>query len=80
MTPIDKSVQLVNLYYPLVKDERYSATSTSMGHETRIYHAKRAATICVDEIIQELEPDDLFKNYNERVTYWRDVKAEIEKL
>ena len=42
--------------------------------------SKEAALTCCDEIIEELEPDDLFKRYNERATYWRDVKEEIIKL
>lgn len=39
-----------------------------------------AANFLCDEMIKEVEPDALFQRYNERVTYWKDVKEAIEKF
>lgn len=39
-----------------------------------------AAERACDEVISEIEPDTLFHNYNERVTYWKDVKEHVQSL
>lgn len=76
MTPEEKAKELFNKFIPHSRDN----SGFGYNREMEEKNAKSCVIICVDEIIQELEPDDLFKNYNERVTYWRDVKEEISKL
>lgn len=75
MTPYEKAIRLIQKMEGLVARPFDGKSNILLNPVT-----KERAIICVDEIIQELEPDDLFKNYNERVTYWRDVKEEISKL
>lgn len=74
MTPEEKAKHLIQHYQSILSNFKQSNARRQKNY------AKLCSNICVDEIIQELEPDDLFKNYNERVTYWRDVKEEISKL
>ena len=71
MTPEEKAVEIT-------KKMGYAAGTYI--NDLVLDIAKRSAIICCDEIIAELEPDDLFQNYNERVTYWKDVKEEIKKI
>ena len=40
-----------------------------------LQHAKQCAIICVEEMIQTMEP-----GYISPVNYWQKVKTEIEKL
>lgn len=69
LSPKDKAKELVDKYYEYSQDIGQSK-----------YSSKKCALICCNEIIAEIEPDELFQNYNERVTFWKDVKSEIELL
>ena len=76
MTPKEKALELVYKYENLVTswDCYYD---TEILTENRLPDMKQCALIAVDEIIDAL--DYLFGTTKE-VTYWREVKQEIEKL
>ena len=65
MTPKDKARELFNKYWNLL-----------MIHEVknRRLFTKQCALICVDEI------QDTFKNGENEILYWEEVKQEIIKL
>ena len=71
MTPKEKAKEIFIGFYRELPPQ--SATPFDMNEI-----AKKCASICVDEIIEELkrytDPDSL------GVLYWNDVKKEIEKL
>jgi hypothetical protein len=78
MTPQEKAKELIIKFLKL--------TSKHEGLETAglgaITVAKQCALIAVDEMIEEVKLL-LFINYtllNDRLTYWQQVKQEIEKL
>ena len=75
MTPKDKAKQLVEMFSnvkrPMLKGYNISV---NMHPE----HAKQCALICVDELIELYN----FENPNRgfKVSYWDEVKQEINKL
>lgn len=93
MTPEEKAKQLVAHYKHYAGDAqfgtckqcqavgmRHCAHADTCGNVIINTVDKACAALCCDEIIAEIEPDLLFQNYNERVTYWKDIKEEIQKL
>ena len=70
MTPKEKAEELVNNFTFRCEECDYD------------WNAKQCALIAVDEMIEEIKLL-LFINYtllNDRLTYWQQVKQEIEKL
>jgi hypothetical protein len=69
MTPKEKALELVNEYLENIEDR----TGTFLLSN---YSAKQCALIAVNEIIKNEQ-----KYYgNREVTYWEEVKQEINKL
>lgn len=76
MNQKEKSLELVYKYCDIIAiwnlDSSYSLKDI----------AKQCALICVDEMIDNLNPCDTMcqSQYNQEVKYWQEVKIEIEKL
>ena len=71
MTPKDKAEQLTNYYMPFCKNNYNDA--------------KQCALIAVDEILTELAytqnyVEDAMNKIQFYISYWQEVKKEIEKL
>jgi hypothetical protein len=78
MTPKEKAKELVDTFKPNV----YIGACEDDDELMELYHSKQCALIAVDEMIEEIKLL-LFINYtllNDRLTYWQQVKQEIEKL
>jgi len=73
MTPKQKAENLImKFYYNGIKDKRYS-----MEYED----GKQCALLCVDEIIIGLEfQSEVIYTLQDSITYWNEVKQEINKL
>jgi hypothetical protein len=72
MTPKEKAIELYNKFYN---------TSNHPHHvETRQQIAKQCALIAVDEIISEYGTYYKVNIDDKYVSYWQEVKQEIEKL
>ena len=66
MTPKEKAEELVDKFTDVEDGEMY------------IGKAKQCALIAVDEMLDELSNEDLYKKSN--YIFWQEVKQEIEKL
>lgn len=66
MSEKEKAKELVDRFRTLPPSNPYTGIDEEL--------AKQCALICVDEIIKDLNPFDVSKNY-----YWREVKNEINK-
>jgi len=77
MTPREKALQLCQKFgYLGIKWEQAEYTTLSLEN------AKECALIAVDEIISNIK-QSLISNtalYNGQLTYWQEVKQEIEQL
>lgn len=73
MTPKEKAKELYELFNPIVEKEDFY--HDDVEHE----NSKKAALICVDEIIQAIDWHK-FEVPNKQFEYWQEVKQEIEKL
>lgn len=72
MTPREKAIELYNKFYN---------TSSHPHHvESRQQFAKQCALIAVDEIISEYGTYFKINIDDKYVSYWEEVKQEIEKL
>jgi hypothetical protein len=70
MTPKEKAEQLFQLYLPFVES----------GHIEEIKNrCKRCALIAVDEILA-IFYDDIQSMWADELSYWHQVKKEIENL
>lgn len=91
MTPKEKAEELVGKFKKHSKENRTSLGATP-GKFKNINHSKQCALLTVDEIIESRKED---KGFNDTLlsraseywtahpmylTYWREVKQEIEKL
>ena len=65
----EKAEELVDKYYLLLQE--------SKGYYD-LPNAKQCALIAVDEMLDELSNEDLYKKSN--YIFWQEVKQEIEKL
>jgi hypothetical protein len=65
MTPKDKAEQLVDLYYPI------------FTHSMAMFDAKKCALIAVDLLMEEAYRQHDYEGF---ISYWKEVKHEIEKL
>ena len=72
MTPKEKAEELFNK----MLDKAYEIDC--FGGEYMI--AKRCALIAVDEIFELYYPAEDLDELDDHITYWEDVKQEIEKL
>jgi hypothetical protein len=72
MTPKEKAKELVNKYLGFEIDDY---KDPEMG--STLYRAKSNALICVDEIINII---GIMKQGNLILSYWLDVKQEIQQL
>ena len=70
-TPQQKANDLVELFWTEVEDNNYETRKMSL------IQAKQCALICVNEIVEAMEPFATPKLPN---WYWNAVKKEIEKL
>jgi len=87
MIPQEKAIQLVDHYMDLSEEQEYN-TPRYMSKEM----AKQCALIAVDEIIESRKDDSMFGDtllstsseyytpHPMYLTYWLQVKQEIEKL
>lgn len=66
MTPKDKAIELVNKYLRI--------------YDGRVIQAKKCALIAVDEILDDDMYDMSEDLFEKRISYWENVKQEIEKL
>ena len=66
MTEKEEAIELVGLYYEVDGDSIYDGITWGM--------AKQCALVCVDEI------QDTFKNGENEILYWEEIKKEINKL
>ena len=74
MSPKDKAEELVDKFYP-------RATSYSSDRKNQKDNAKQCALIAVDEIINSNPHSNPFNtNVESTMSYWQEVKYEIEKL
>jgi hypothetical protein len=69
MTPKEKAKELVYKFYPNVQ--------WKLGQEDCLDRAKRCALVAVDEVLETI---DYFDDMHSLVTYWQQVKNEINKL
>ena len=78
MTPKQKAEELVNKYKPYVYPYVGSSYMTGDEYPEQISrYAKACALIAVDEI---LKVASFYNDTQAEVTYWQEVKKEIEKL
>ena len=74
----DKAIELVEKYKPMVNGYVGSSMLTNTEYpETILRNAKQCALIAVDEIIDYLISNQITGTL---MTYWQEVKNEIEKL
>ena len=72
MTAKEQAIELFNKF--LYIDDTDYQIENCCG--ITLYQVKQCAIIAVNEIIEELESERVF----ERLDFWNEVKAEIEKL
>lgn len=72
MSKKEKAEQLFQLYLPFVE--------SSENIEEIKYRCKKCALIAVDEMISILTDINGIYNITPAITYWQEVKQEIEKL
>lgn len=72
-TPKEKAKELVEKFYP-------RATSFSSDRKNQNDNAKECAIIAVDEIVSNIEPSVSMDIISARITYWNQVKEEINNL
>ena len=81
MTPKEKAGELFDKYFnPLRK------LTTDLNYQTYLFkeelckkHAKESSLIAVNEILA-IFYDDMQSMWNDELSYWHQVKQEIEKL
>ena len=81
MTPKEKAQELVDKCYqlfPLQKDVIVNVGDLSWEYDNW-KQAKQCALIAVDEILA-IFYDDMQSMWNDELSYWHQVKQEIEKL
>jgi hypothetical protein len=75
MTPKEKAKEMVNKFYYYVE---------SISESQQQENAKNCALIAVDEIIKESPSKIYWQTYDDEtpsaITYWQEVKEEINKL
>jgi hypothetical protein len=73
MTPKEKAIELV---------DKFNKPDTT--HYPYVHNAQQCALIAVDEMISYFQKETFMMAYPEiaisEVTYWQEVKQEIEKL
>jgi hypothetical protein len=77
MTEKEKAIQLVNNFLPYANDDYHDTKYQHELNETRRYNAKECALICVDKMIDEWTKEE---HRLGKVSYWEQVKQEIENL
>ena len=78
MTPNERAEELVNKYKPYVYPYVGSSYLTGDEYPEQILsYAKKCALIAVDEI---LKVASFYNDSQAEVTYWQEVKQEIENL
>jgi hypothetical protein len=86
MTPKEKAEELVDKFYQTTPNEAWINEPLGISEEYKAWkQAKQCALIAVDEIVSTLNYDirDLDVRGNillDLITYWREVKQEIQKL
>jgi hypothetical protein len=74
MTPKEKAIELVDKF----------KLSTGANTKINIYVAEQCALIAVDEILNEHPSKKYWETYDDEtpsaITFWEEVKQEIEKL
>jgi hypothetical protein len=79
MTPKEKAEELIKKFNPFVYCHLGSGILTNTESYSAIIHsAKQCALIAVDEMLDELSNEDLYKKSN--YIFWQEVKIEINKL
>ena len=73
MTPKEKAEELFNKYATYV-------VMWTGGVEVEKQNCKQCALIAVDEIFDLYYPAEDLDELDDHITYWEDVKQEIEKL
>ena len=73
MTPKEKAKELFDKYYSYLK-------SNLMDDEEAREDAKVCALIAIDEILDDDMYDMSEDLFEKRISYWENVKQEIEKL
>lgn len=76
MTPQKQAKELVNIYYSKITGWKISfikKLKVTIIEDSNYQTAKQCALIAVDEILK-------LNLYIDTVTYWHEVKAEINKL
>jgi len=77
MTPAEKAKELIDKFLlEITGVDRYSYNVDSMN----VFSAKQCALIAVDEIIKEYGTYYKVEVDGKYVSYWKEVKQEIEKL
>ena len=69
MNPKEKAEELV---------EKYAELASRFGQATEWEYDKQCAIICVDELIELYEFEVPHRGF--KISYWDEVKQEIEKL
>jgi hypothetical protein len=65
MTPKEKAEELVDLYYPI------------FTHSMAMFDAKKCALIAVNLLMEEAYRQHDYEGF---ISYWKEVKQEIQKL
>jgi hypothetical protein len=79
MTPKEKAIELVNKFYGYILYENESVYSEKMLRVFKI-KAKNCALIAVEEIMSALTYLPYGLDYLNKISYWQEVKEEIEAL
>ena len=72
MNPKEKAKELYNKHYYIIKG------LLNYPNGTTKYKAKQCALLCVDELIELYEFEVPHRGF--KISYWDEVKQEIEKL
>jgi len=82
MTPQEKAIHLCDMFYQKLPLERYVITTDGdLSWEYNNWKtAKECALIAVDEIISYLKTSEDVMVSIKAITYWEEVKQEIEKF
>ena len=73
LIPEEKALELFETFYHAVDEDGY--------HSSNNYRARLQATLCCDEILKLMIVEFKWdKNHNGNITYWQEVREEVEKL
>lgn len=81
MTPKEKAIELIEQFEQF---SDYKECDVFTQRERMFMNAKQCALICVEEILNESPSKRYWDTYDDEtpsaITFWQEVKEEIEKL